>query len=573
MATRFEAAAEERVHALRAILGRDAFFLEAASDFFRASGAADRAAFHRFSAEAVQRHPETTALEWAPRVKASERVDFEARQAQDLDRPGFRIRQRIPPGPGEVAAPRQAYYPICWVEPEEGHQLLSGFDLDFNPPNRRAIAETLRTFRPAMGGARPLVWAPGEGRLGALFFKAVPGPDGPCGILALVLNFETLARITFGALPAADMTLRVEDASSGHAPEFLFHWPPEPLARATGFAPVVHNLDTGGRVWRLTMEPTPAFLDSNRTLSPLWSFALGSILALLCAAYVEAILKRSLIVEAQVAVATRDLRAAQEELRRVNESLEQRVAREVALNVEQERALIQQSRLAAMGEMIRNIAHQWRQPLNALGFLLGNLTDSARKSPPTPAEVAETAAQGDLLLQKMSMTINDFRDFFRPDRAVEPFSVRRQAEVAMALVGASFHHCGIALQLLDGDDVCTIGFANEYSQVVLNLLGNAREAIVARNVARGRVELEASREGSRCLLRVRDNGGGIPAGDLERIFEPYFTTKAAGTGLGLYLSRTLLQRAPGGTLSVRTLEQGTEFTISTPTADGPDGKP
>ncbi len=571
LVTRFEAAAEERIHALRAILSRDAFFLEAVSDFFQASGAPDQAAFHRFCAQGVRRHPETTAIEWAPRVLARDLAAFEARQARDLGLPGFRVRQRIPPEPPKPATARESYYPILWVEPKAGHEVLAGLDLDFNPPNRRAIADTLWTTRPVMGRGRPLVKAPGDNKLGALFFKAVPGHDGPRGLLALVLHFDTLARTTFSPFPSDEMDLSVSEIDTGQAPRMLFHWPPEPTGTPAAFAPVVWNVEVGGATWRLSMEPSQAFVDRNRTLSPLWSLALGSILALLGAAYVESVLQRSRIVKAQVEAATRDLRSAQGELQAVNASLEQRVAQAVAHNLEQERALILQSRLASMGEMIRNIAHQWRQPLNALGFLLGNLADPARQAPPSAAEVAETVVQGNLLLQKMSMTINDFRDFLRPDKAAEAFSVRRQAAVSIALVAATFKHTGIDLRLLEGEDVFTTGSPNAYSQAVLNLLGNAREAILERKVAGGWVEVEAMRLEARCLLRVRDNGGGIPQGDLARIFEPYFSTKQEGTGLGLYLSRTLLQRGFAGTLDVRNLGAGAEFTIATPAVEVPDG--
>ena len=244
---------------------------------------------------------------------------------------------------------------------------------------------------------------------------------------------------------------------------------------------------------------------------------------------------------------------------------------ETERRVMSERALIQQSRLAAMGEMIGNIAHQWRQPLNALGMLLANLLDTWRYGQFSEAYLEESALQGDRLIQKMSTTINVFRDFFRPGKAAAAFSARSQVEEALALVGASFRHNGIELGLEPGPEIATLGHANEYSQVLLNLLSNARDAILAVPGRAGRVRITLDRDGDQCRLRVADNGGGVPEELLEHIFEPYFSTKpTSGTGLGLYMARMIIQRNMGGAVTVRNLEEGAEFTVTTPLAEVPD---
>ena len=236
-----------------------------------------------------------------------------------------------------------------------------------------------------------------------------------------------------------------------------------------------------------------------------------------------------------------------------------------------ERALIQQSRLAAMGEMIGNIAHQWRQPLNALNMVLINLEDAWRFGQFSEAQLHASVARADQLIQNMSSTINDFRDFFRPDKAPVVFQVRRQARAAVALVEASFQQAGIELALEDGEEVHTLGHPNEYSQVLLNLLANARAAIEARGGGGGRVRIRASREGGRCLLRVTDNGGGIPEPILERIFDPYFTTRPeTGTGLGLYMARSIIQQNMAGTVAARNVQGGAEFILDTPLKEGTD---
>lgn len=125
-------------------------------------------------------------------------------------------------------------------------------------------------------------------------------------------------------------------------------------------------------------------------------------------------------------------------MRRLNETLEQRVRGEVAKNREKDHMLIRQSRLAGMGEMIGNIAHQWRQPLNALYLLLTNIQDAQDYDELDPAYLGESVAKGQRLIDKMSGTIDDFRNFFKPDREKMPFSLDKAVRDALSVVEASF---------------------------------------------------------------------------------------------------------------------------------------
>jgi PAS domain S-box-containing protein len=256
---------------------------------------------------------------------------------------------------------------------------------------------------------------------------------------------------------------------------------------------------------------------------------------------------------------------AEEKLRSLNETLEQRVAEQVAQNREKDHLLIQQSRLAAMGEMIGNIAHQWRQPLNALGLLLSNIQDAFHYHE-LDEEYLDTAAEnGRRLIGKMSDTIDDFRNFFRPNREKVEFGLRDAVENALRLVSASFKHHNIPVRINASEDIRVMGFANEFSQVLLNLLVNAKEAMQENGVAEGEVEISFAREGDRAILRVGDKGGGIPPEVLPRIFDPYFTTKEKGTGIGLYMSKMILENMDG-TIEAHNRNGGAEFVIRIPVA-------
>jgi signal transduction histidine kinase len=252
------------------------------------------------------------------------------------------------------------------------------------------------------------------------------------------------------------------------------------------------------------------------------------------------------------------------EIGQFNAALEQRVAEEVAHNREKDHLLIQQSRLAVMGEMINNIAHQWRQPLNALGLVLGNLQDAAQYEELTLDYLTAQIDEGWRYIQKMSSTINDFRNFFRPNKEPERFSLREAIGEAVILIDASFKaHC-INLLIDAPIDLQLMGFPNEYSQVLLNLMTNAKEAILAHNTQGGLIRIQLRKVDDCAVVTVSDNGGGVDAQILPRLFEPYFSTKEGGTGIGLYMSKMIIENSMKGQISLRNLPEGTEFTITTP---------
>ena len=227
-----------------------------------------------------------------------------------------------------------------------------------------------------------------------------------------------------------------------------------------------------------------------------------------------------------------------------------------------ERMLAQQSRQAAMGEMIGNIAHQWRQPLNALGLTIQQLPLYYQLGE-FSKEVLDTGVRKSMtLIQHMSRTIDDFRDFFSPDKERTDFRVHQAVARTVELVKDSLTERHIALEIACQDDTVASGFPNEYSQVLLNILINARDAFDARATENPLIRIVTAADNGRAVVTVTDNAGGIPAEILDNIFDPYFSTKGVqGTGLGLYMSKTIIERNMGGVLSVRNTGDGAEFRI------------
>lgn len=254
---------------------------------------------------------------------------------------------------------------------------------------------------------------------------------------------------------------------------------------------------------------------------------------------------------------------AQEALEALNSTLEERIAAAVADLRRKDELLIHQSRLAAMGELLNSIAHQWRQPLNNVAVCVQSMQFLQQRGELTEEEMKNQIGMVMETLHYMSHAIDDFRSFFRQDREQQEFVVREVIERCLNLIRSALEAANITVTVSGDATVRAIGFPNEYAQALMNVLYNARDALLERAAAGPRIEIVIGRSGARSMVTVQDNGGGIAPAVMPQIFEPYFTTKgaASGTGIGLYMARTLIERNMGGRITARNIEGGTEFTI------------
>ncbi len=267
--------------------------------------------------------------------------------------------------------------------------------------------------------------------------------------------------------------------------------------------------------------------------------------------------------EKRVLDRTKELEEKSRQLKDLNRTLDQRVKEESQKLRQNEQLLIQQSRQAAMGEMIGNIAHQWRQPLNALGLVLQNMQFEHQMGTLDDDFMNRSVDKGKKLTQIMSKTIDDFRNFFKANKLKEHFKIAEVINNTIDLVEASFKNNSIEIKTKLDKNIEFVGHPSEFSQVVLNILSNAKDALIEHKEKDRVVNIETYLSEKIVTIKISDNAGGIPKGVIEKIFEPYFTTKeeGKGTGIGLYMSKTIIETNMSGKISVENSSDGAVFTI------------
>ncbi len=249
-------------------------------------------------------------------------------------------------------------------------------------------------------------------------------------------------------------------------------------------------------------------------------------------------------------------------LKEFNKQLTSRVDKALKEAKAKDQALLQQSRLAQMGEMISMIAHQWRQPLCEISGIFMEMESAVKFNKADKEFIKEGSTEGSRIISYMSKTIDDFRDFFKPAKRKELFSIKRACEEAITLSEASLKSRNIILSLHVNSDSNIEGYSSEFAQVILNLILNAKDALKSRDIDNPHITIEISKDSKNSTIKVSDNAKGIELDIILRVFEPYFSTKKrSGAGLGLYMSKMIIEDNMGGKLSVENSDGGAVFCI------------
>jgi len=236
---------------------------------------------------------------------------------------------------------------------------------------------------------------------------------------------------------------------------------------------------------------------------------------------------------------------------------------------EKEELLFQKAKMADMGEMLGNIAHQWRQPLAVNNTLISILKEKNEREILKSDELSQKLREMENSIQYMSRTIDDFMHFYNPNKEKVIFSVSKVVKHALEITHPMQNKANIEIRFKNREGFYVNGYMNEYTQVLVSILTNAKDTLVHREIKDAYIQIDLLEADNSIVLKISDNAGGIEKENIHRIFDPYFTTKhkSMGTGLGLYISKMIIEKNMHGVLSVENNQEGATFNITMEKAD------
>lgn len=253
------------------------------------------------------------------------------------------------------------------------------------------------------------------------------------------------------------------------------------------------------------------------------------------------------------------------ELKNLNKNLDLRIKEEIKKRKKQDEILIEHSKLAAMGELLSMIAHQWKQPLSVLSILIQKLDLLNSKEKLTKTFIETQVKKASTLIQEMSNTTDDFKDLLKNDKIKEYFLFKKMVKKRVSFVMDDLKIHDIQIKLDIEEKIGMFGYERELSQVIINLISNSKDALLLNKIREPFILIKAKVKDERIKISIFDNAQGIKEDILNKIFDPYFTTKDSynGTGLGLYMSKIIIERMDGS-LSAKNYKKGVVFTILLP---------
>ncbi len=253
-----------------------------------------------------------------------------------------------------------------------------------------------------------------------------------------------------------------------------------------------------------------------------------------------------------------------DELEELNQELEKKVAIEVEKNLKKDAILIHRSRLAQMGEMISLIAHQWKQPLSAISATSSGLQVRAELDRYDKDFFINSLLKIENFVNHLSNTIDDFSNFFKPSKQKKEFILEDAILKALNIATYSLTKNSIKIEKNIQKDIKLNTYENELIQVLLNLIKNAENILIKREIKDPKIIINAKKVDNKVIIEVIDNGGGVEKEIIDKIFEPYFSTKATkdSTGLGLYMSKFIVENSLLGELKLKNEKEGTNFSIT-----------
>ncbi len=249
-------------------------------------------------------------------------------------------------------------------------------------------------------------------------------------------------------------------------------------------------------------------------------------------------------------------------LKQFNDQMQELVQIEIKKNLEKQKMVEIQSRHAQMGEMIGMITHQWKQPLSVISMIASGLKLKHQLGKLDDTTINTYSQKLQTQIIHMNQTINDFQHFFNPEKEKIQFSLQKTLSSVLGLIQYEYEMNHITLELISDKDILAYGFPNEFNQVIISILSNAKDAFLAdpHNDMKVIITIKYYDE-KYSIVTIKDNAGGIPNNIIDTIFDLYMTTKNTGSGLGLNIAKNIIEENMDGKLTVRNIDNGAEFSI------------
>jgi len=249
-----------------------------------------------------------------------------------------------------------------------------------------------------------------------------------------------------------------------------------------------------------------------------------------------------------------------------NKELEKLVSIEVEKNRQKDKIMFQQNKMASMGEMLNNISHQWRQPLMEISSLFMPIQARLDFDLDIDKDELKTAIDKmNKITNYMSNTIDDFRNFFATNKDKTYFKISEQLNATFNILSSTLKVNNIMLDIIIRANPTIYGYKNEYTQVLINIINNAKDILIQRKIKEPKITLIVSQNQEEIIISIEDNAGGVKVEPIENIFKPFFTfEKKEGTGIGLFMSKLIIENNMDGKLCVENTTLGARFKIITP---------
>ena len=557
----FEHLFERNTASIQRELDLNIFILESLQSYYKASSNINREEFKLFVTEYLKKNNSIQALSWVPKVLNENKESYLRETRKELGN-SFLIKEKVSSKMIEVRE-KAEYFPVDYIEPLSGNIKAQGFDLSSSQTRLKTL-NAARNKNEITATARIKLIQEEGTQFG--FLVIAPAWDNNNsqdlkGFYSAVFRIGDMINtaLAFNKLDSSMIDLWLVDTTNKNKEELLFT---NTNMDKSEFTLNTQKINIHGRDWRLYAKPSSLFNKKHESNLPLFSLFMSLFITILITYIIILKSVKAKELEKLVKQKTKEIEKSKEELENFNLTLSLKIEKAVLENNKKDKLLLEQSKLAAMGEMIASIAHQWRQPLNTLAIQLQFIEDDFEDGLIDKEYLDNYSKESMKLVNFMTSTIDEFRDFFIIDKVSTKVSIKNKILNTMNILKAQLENNNIKVEIT-GDDFDVLAHKGELQQVFLNIINNAKDALISNEIKNPEINIELSNDNDKGYIKISDNAGGIKEDVIDRIFEPYFTTKeqGKGTGLGLYMSKLIVDENMSGNISAKNNEYGVSFTI------------